>query len=58
VLGREAQCFPPMAVCTGEKLGKGIKEREQSVDDYNHKPHIFFVCGILSPYAYVIWSSI
>jgi hypothetical protein len=54
VLGREAQCFPPMAVCTGEKLGKGIKEREQSVDDYNHKPHIFFVCGILSPYAYVI----
>jgi hypothetical protein len=31
VLGREAQYFPPMAVCTGEISRKGIEERERSV---------------------------
>jgi len=27
---KHTQCFPPMAVCTGEKSGKGIEERERS----------------------------
>jgi hypothetical protein len=30
VLGREEQCFPPMAVCIGKISGKGIEDREGS----------------------------
>jgi hypothetical protein len=41
VVGREAHCFPPMAVCTGEISRKGIKEREWSDSVITFKLIIF-----------------
>jgi hypothetical protein len=31
VVGREAQCFPPMAACTGKKSGRKGWRRENGV---------------------------